>query len=177
MKLPWLENARIEEAEFDLNRFKIRLEGLSGYGVVMTLLLNAALRLYSATPKKLDDRKTENAVKILFVACISICVVLGTYTAVAFQLLGLYSKTAMGIGADDELVEFFEATASIRHGAFASFLCVLVSFKVSFVLSLWLSYDGMIRWYLAGTTGVVALACVATWSRIMTIAGQLLYQA
>jgi hypothetical protein len=77
-------------AKFNLGRAKIRLEGLSHYASVSALLLNGALRIFTATPKKLDDRKDENFVKILFLISITATVVLGGYTATVFSLLGLY---------------------------------------------------------------------------------------
>jgi len=45
------------EAAFDLTRARIRLEGLSSYGVIAVLLMNSALRLYTSVPKNQRSRR------------------------------------------------------------------------------------------------------------------------
>ena len=68
---------------FDLNRAKIRLDGLSSYGVMSVLLLNCAFRLYTSVPKKItnegekDYNKVENAVTLAFLFFTILSIVLG----------------------------------------------------------------------------------------------------
>ena len=161
----------------DLTRVRIRLEGLQAYGVVTTLLMNAALRLYSGTPKKLQDgEQAANVAKILFAISMGCSVLAGAYSTVVFALLGLYSKSALGLGKDEAFLEFFAETASIRDMGFHAFVIALISFKASFVLSLFLNYgEGKMRWWASGIAAIVSVLSYYHWSSIMTIAGRLLF--
>lgn len=162
----------------DLNRVRIRLEGLSSYGVVTALMMNASLRLFASTPKKLKDGdKVDNVAKILFAILISISIMSGAYTTVVFSMLSLYSKSALGLGKDDAYVDFMAETAQIRTSAFDSFLVCLVTVTASVVLSLFLNYDEELRWYASGVALAAALFSWWQWSNILSIAGRLLFKS
>lgn len=163
-------------AALDLARTKLRLEGLHQYGVVTALLMNAALRLFSSTPKKLsNDDSLQDKMKMAFVGCVATTVVFSAYTVIVFSLLGLYSKRALGLGMDGAFCEFFQATTWIRESGFNAFLLALVSFKSSFVLALWLNFEGKLRWWLSGLVLGVDLAGWAAWWTIMQLANQILF--
>ena len=165
------------EPLYDLTRVRIRLEGLHSYEVVTALFMNAALRLFSSTPKTLKaGEKSENIAKILFTIAIGCSVIAGAYTTVVFTLLGLYSKSAIGLGKDLAFVEFFDATARTRKSAFDGFILTLLSFELSFVLSLFLNYKGVLRWCASGTAALAVLASWWSWNHIMGIAGRLLFK-
>ena len=180
MKLPGFQPGRgpaagtvhgaAHDPPFNLDRTKIRLDGLGGYASVSALLLNAALRLFSSTPKTLDQRKWENAVKIFFVALVSATVIFGTYTTMVFSLLSLYSKTALGMGLDKEYVEFFKSTAEIRKSGFLSFVGCVLAFNLSYVVSLYLTYEGSIRYYITSISAVVMAVCIQNWFLIVQYA-------
>lgn len=169
----------VAEAPFDLTRAKIRLEGLHSYGVVTTLMLNASLRLLSATPKAkkgmIKGETIDNAAKILFTAAIVASVISGLYTTIVFSLLGNYAKTAIGLGRDEGGVQFFDATQSIRQNAFHAFIISLISFNTSFILSLFLNYEGKMKWWVAGIAAALSLLSWWQWSSIMHIASQLIF--
>jgi hypothetical protein len=160
----------------DLTRVRIRLEGLSAYGVVSSLMLNAALRLYSSSPKKLQKGETcANIAKILFAISVGSSVLAGAYTTVVFSLLGLYAKSAIGMGKDAACMEFMTGTEHMRLYAFDAFLVALIAFKSSFVLSLFLNYEGKLRWWASGIAAAVSLLSWYHWSTIMVIARNLLF--
>ena len=161
---------------FDLERTKIRLESINSYGVVTALLLQAALRLYSSTPKELGDNKLQNLAKIVFNLSVGLSIICGAYTTVVFSLLGLYSKSALGLNMDASFLEFFAATATVRKRAFDSFLVALVSFELCFVTSLFLNYDGKVRWWVASVAIILALYSWVHWQDIITVAGRLLFR-
>jgi hypothetical protein len=165
------------EPLYDLTRVRIRLEGLHLYEVVTALFMNAALRLFLSTPKTLKaGEKSKNIAKILFTIAIGCSVIAGAYTTVVFTLLGLYSKSAIGLGKDLAFVAFFDATASIRRSAFVRFILTLISFELSFVMSLFLNYEGRMRWCASGIAAVATLTSWWGWNHIMGIAGQLLFK-
>lgn len=162
-----------------MDRVRIRLDGLSCYGVICSLLMNAALRLYSATPKKLDNPHPSftrtDIIKIIFMVSTVISISAGSYTTVVFTLLGLYAKTAIGLGRDAPFLEFFELTAGYRKLAFDAFVVSLVAFQMSFVTSLYLNYDKKLRWWSSGLASVLALFCFWQWWMIIKIASRLLF--
>jgi hypothetical protein len=171
----------------EMDRVRIRLDGLSSYGVICSLLMNAALRLYSATPKKLESSSDTSSkkllfsytktdiIKMIFMASTVISISAGSYTTVVFTLLGLYAKTALGLGRDGPFLEFFELTAPYRKLAFDAFVVSLVSFQISFVTSLYLSYDKKLRWWSSGLASILALFCFWQWGMIIKIASRLLF--
>ena len=158
---------------FNLGRTKIRLEGLNHYASVSALLLNGALRIFTSTPKKLDERKHENFMKILFLISITATIILGGYNATVFSLLSLYSKTFLGMSMDDEYVQFFHDTEPIRKTAFWSFVGTILTFNISFVLSLYLQYEGSIRWWITGISSIIIALCCQNWLLIMKYASHI----
>jgi hypothetical protein len=188
--------ATVPAVVLQMDRVRIRLDGLSCYGVICSLLMNAALRLYSATPKKLDNHQKTAAnpdetgkqkqkqlssftrtdiIKIIFMVSTVISISAGSYTTVVFTLLGLYAKTAIGLGRDAPFLEFFELTAIYRKLAFDAFVVSLVAFQMSFVTSLYLNYDKKLRWWSSGLASVLALFCFWQWWMIIKIASRLLF--
>lgn len=162
----------------DLTRTRLRLEGLHQYGVVAALLMNAALRLFSSTPKKLTDadRRVDRVAKVVFTFAVALSTVLGSYTTIVFALLGLYSKRSLGMGHDDEFLRFFAATTGIRETGFDAFLGMLICFKASFLLSLFLNYEGnpRLRWWVSGLVLAVDMYAWWNWSTIFKLADDLL---
>jgi hypothetical protein len=149
----------------DLARTSIRLESLNSYAIIAALLLNATLKLYTMTPKQTDSshHKLENIARLIFVLSAGLSMICGAYTTVVFSLLGLYSKTALGLGRDQVFLQFFAATAQVRQQGFNSFLTALLSFEVCFVASLLLNYDAKIRWWLLSLSSIVAILSWSHW--------------
>lgn len=165
------------DVPFDLTHVKIRLEGFHAYGVVTTLMLNASLRLFSATPRAkeglINGETINNAAKILFTALIVSSVISGLYTTVVFSLIGMYSKTALGL--NKSVFDFFAATQGIRDNAFHAFIISLISFNSSFILSLFLNYKGEMRWWVAAVAAALSLISWWQWNSIIHIASQLIF--
>mmetsp|Transcript_3541 Transcript_3541/g.8092 ORF Transcript_3541/g.8092 Transcript_3541/m.8092 type:complete len:242 (-) Transcript_3541:175-900(-) len=180
------KEAAAAAAAFDLTRARIRLEGLSAYGVTTGLLMNAAMRLYSSTPKKMKDlseiddddgkddgggdakrvARMENWVTVIFAALVTVTIMSGMYTTITFSLLALYSKTALGMGADAQYLQFLEMTEPIRRIGFDTYIVSLLCFKGAFVCSLFLTFKGRLRYWLSGV-GTLGLAY--SWYNIKTI--------
>ncbi|KAL7537201.1 hypothetical protein ACHAXR_009736 [Thalassiosira sp. AJA248-18] len=172
-------------AEFDMGLAKTRLEGLA-YSTVTTLMMNAALRLFSSTPKKLEPIPTGNAdqakavrlnnyLKVAFSLCISLSVALGAYTTTVFALMSIYSKTALGMGLQKEYLDFFSACAPYRVSGFASFIGTLATYNIGWILSLILNYEGEIRWWIALPAVIVGVIGLIHYRSIIGIAGATVY--
>jgi hypothetical protein len=146
----------------DLSREGYYLQSMSTYAVVTALVMNSALRLFTST--KFPSNKTTstgdssmismmNSVKIassLFKLLETLCIVSGVFTAIMFQLLGIYSKSALGMMNDKGYLAFKAATAVYRKWGFRCFLISLGSFVGVFLLSLYnktiCDNDGADRW-------------------------------
>jgi hypothetical protein len=166
-----------ESKVLDLTRVRIRLEGLHSYGVVTALLMNACLRMFSSTPKRLqpDGDLFTNIVKIIFALVVCVSVTTGSYTTIIFSMLGLYSKTALGMGCDDKFLRFFQATQPLRDSGFHAFIVSLFTFKMAFSLSMFLNYEGRFGWVIGVFSIVASLGFWTKWNECMKIAGEILF--
>lgn len=164
-------------AALDMGRAKTRLEGLQSYTVVTALVMNSALRIFSATPMEItaQDSKIDIWAKSLFVVFCGLSIVAGSYTTVVYTLLGLYSKTALGLGKDEAFTEFFARTMHLRSNGFACFLTALVCFNISFALTLFLKFKGKQRWYASGVAAVLMIMSFHSWWSIMGIAKEVIF--
>jgi hypothetical protein len=115
---------------------------LSSYGVVTVLILNSALRLYTSTKFKKDGTKYDWVAPCLFNLSSGICVISGAFTGVMFQLLNLYSKTALSTGNATGYLAFKAATANFRKLGFYTFLTCLGTFTGTFMLSFYEKVEG-----------------------------------
>lgn len=134
---------------------------LSSYGVVTVLVLNSALVLYLSTKYETKDGAKYDWVKpFLFHLISGVCVLSGTFTGVMFQLLNIYSKTALSMGNEAGYLAFKAATAKFRKLGFYTFLTCLGTFTGTFVLSFYekVKDDGRLGNYFKCFIGMLALA-------------------
>ena len=156
-----------------IDRAKIRLEGLSSYAVIAVLLMNSALRLYTAIPKKItskdskDYNKIENIATWAFSFFSVLSIVTGTNTAIIYSLLNLYSKTALGMGKDAAFIEFFASTADLRTCGFQSMVVSLISFQVSIVFSVFLYFKDKSRYILTFSSGIASFLSIMIWNAVI----------
>jgi hypothetical protein len=168
--------ATVPEGLLDMNRVRIRLEGLSTYAVVSALMLNGSLRLLSGTPNAMEKKKPmENVVKVVFCASILLSILSSVYATVVFFLLGLYCKTALGLNQDAQYMTFMDATAKERKFALDAFLWSLAAFQSSFVSSFFMSYHGPLRWWSAGAAAVLVAWSFRHWIKIVNLAATLIF--
>ncbi|KAL3930245.1 MAG: hypothetical protein SGBAC_011844 [Bacillariaceae sp.] len=109
---------------------------MSSYGVLTVLILNCALRLYTSTKfKRNPTEKNDWVLPNLFSFCAGLCVITGAFTGVMFQLLGIYHKSALGMGNHAAYVAFKQATEGFLQLGFRTFLTCLGSFVATFLIS------------------------------------------
>lgn len=165
-------------AVLDIARVRMRLEGLQVYATLSALLTNACLRLYSSVHETKSEEKRSTATSWaadLFFVCTVISVLSGSFTTIIFGLFSILSKTALGRGLDLEFLEFWKASAMIRESGFESFLCSLISFELSFVLSLFLKFKGRRRNLLLVLASVILLVSIRRWTSLLYLASKLLF--
>lgn len=186
---------------FDMERMKIRLDGLSQYAVICALLLNVCLNIYFNTMKYLEHNNNSTiqneirsnkatsmtqyfsqfhdhgmkVVKLIFILSSIFSIISSAYTAVVFTLLGLYSKAALGMGCDTNFLLFFDTTHKLRESAFDAFVISLVNFELSFLSSLIIAYKGQFRLFIIAITALCLSYSFYHWVSIISIAGRLLY--
>lgn len=121
-------------APLDFSRESMLIQGLGTYGTITALILNAALRMWTSTKFPKDQSKF---VSDVFYVSTTLCVMSGAFTAILFQLLIVYSKTALGNGNDEGYLFFKSATAACRRLGFRCFLTEVITFVGSFLMSLY----------------------------------------
>lgn len=121
-------------AALNLQREGYLLQEMATYATLTALILNAALRLWTST-KFNKDQKT--LVGHVFTVSTALCVISGSFTAILFQMLTIYSKGALGMANDTGYVAFYAATAVYRKWGFRCFLTELSTFVLSFLMSLY----------------------------------------
>ncbi|GAB5365717.1 hypothetical protein AAMO2058_001081900 [Amorphochlora amoebiformis] len=158
---------------FDLQHPRILLDAMNHYGVVSALIMNAGLRLYEKTPIGMPQR-LEKIVGIIFILSVTVSVLSGAYTTVVFALIGMYSKTALGLHLTDEYLEFIKATRVFRQSGYINFLVCLYSFCVSFSLSIFLRAPLWSRWIglILSLIGIVEAS--NQWNKIIRLASALI---
>ncbi len=90
-----------------------------------------------------------NILKLTFGILCASTVALGIYTTTIFTIIGIYSKTALGMGHTDDFVSFFYSCEKFRQFGFRSFVASLASFSISWICALLLTYENETRWWIA----------------------------
>ena len=150
--------------------------------MVAALLMNAALRLYSSTD--IDGGQTDDLpewarhlIKSLFTVAVSVSVLGGTYATVVNCLCGVYAKTALGLGLNEQCLEYLAMTRCFRATSFQCFVASLVSFTISFPLSLFYKTKGSARWLILGAGALITIMMVKDWITILGLANAIVYKA
>ena len=135
-------------AAINFSREGYHLQVMATYGTMTALVMNAALRLFTSTkfPSTTSETSLQafskkqllaiNIASLLFLLTTSLCIISGAFTAILFQLLGIYGKSALSMQNDVGYLSFQSATGGYATWGFRCFLTSLASFVASFLLSL-----------------------------------------
>jgi hypothetical protein len=118
----------------NLSREGYSINELATYGTLTALVMNAALRLWTSTK---FSKEQHSFVSNSFTIATTLCVIAGAFTATLFQLLVIYSQSALGMSNDAGYASFKVATALYRKWGFRCFLTELTTFVYSFMISLY----------------------------------------
>jgi len=167
----------------DIDHMKVRLESYGPYAVVGALLMNAALRICSSTPDiKGLNWKPSWAPRLCRAALIALCataVLSGLYCTVVMTMIGMYSKSALGLGLVEECMEFLRVTWVFRKRAHDAFLCSLASFTGGFAIERALKVrEGETPERMALLLPLAVLACTITsdCSKLLELSAELIYK-
>ena len=145
----------------NMSRESYKLQSMATYSTITALIMNASLRLYTSQKfAKTQDNRTrwcEN----LFQACTTLCIISGAFTAVLFNILGIYSKECLGLQNDAGYLAFSTATAIFRKWGFRCFLTTCMGFVGSFLLSVYersLGEKELGKWVLVGSIILTLMA-------------------
>ena len=148
----------------DMSRVGLRLAGMSSYALVASLLLGAAISLFSLTPIKLEKHHTklEATAMWIYSVLVAINIASSLHTAITMNMLNMYANTALGKGLDARFLEFWNdpSTHALRESAFQSFIMAIQTFKGCFALTVFLrnGYD-------ATTTTTTATTAVKLYNQ------------
>ena len=161
------------QAWVDLDRANFRAEAFSGYGVTSALLLSTALHLFE---KEYDFHGEDEFIRIIFYGTCIICIVTSMTATFVFSLLGLYSSSAIGIGNDFGYLRFLENSKETRVIGFQSMVVSLFCLQASFVIYTYLRFRGTFRILFATIAFVTTVISYQTWTKILRLASQFLFQ-
>ena len=102
--------AATADAALNLSRESYLIQEMATYGTLTALVMNAALRLWTSVKFKREQPVEYYS----FIISTALCVISGAFCAILFQLLGIYSKSALGMVNDDGYRAFQAATAIYR---------------------------------------------------------------
>ena len=117
----------------------------------------------------------ENTIRLVYSMLTSITVALGCYTTIVFTMMGIYSKTALGMGLVENYVNFFNSCAKFRVLGFYAFMGTLMTFSVGWVLALILCHEGEMKWYVAIPPSIITLLATLHFKEIFNLAGTLIF--
>jgi hypothetical protein len=130
-----------KEIALNLGHEGLKMQSMATYSTITALIMNASLRLYTSQKFNIQldaDGKRPRRIQWLesiFTASTILCIVCGVFTAVLFNILGIYSKEALGMGNESGYLAFRDATAVFRKWGFRAFMLTAVSFVTSFLTS------------------------------------------
>lgn len=173
------------EAALNLSREGLKLQSTATYSTITALIMNASLRLY--TSQKFNTKPDANGnrprlvcmLESLFTASTTLCIICGTYTAVLFNILGIYSKEALGVGNEAGYLAFQYATAMFRKWGFRSFLVTCLSFVICFLASVVekTSNEDRVGQAILVASIILALIGVFKINAVLTLATKYIYTA
>jgi hypothetical protein len=129
-----VRGGQVAENLLDLSRESYCINQLATYGTLTALVMNSALRLWTSTK---FPKEQHSFIPNSFTISTALCVTAGAFTAILFQLLVIYSKSALGMSNDAGYASFKMATALYRKWGFRCFLTELTTFVYSFMISLY----------------------------------------
>lgn len=164
------------DAAIDLTRIGMRLNAMSSYALISSLMLGSGLYLFAITPLKTSDvaapgreGKMQRAAVSAFTVLIAACIATSLHTAIIFNVMALYANTALGQALDAEFLRFWNSGVAIalRKNAFFSFVAAIQTFKLSFALSIFLKSDGTHRWVATiAALGIMLASSIAFWQMV-----------
>jgi len=171
------------EAVFDLGRENLKLQSMATYSTITALVMNASLRLYTSQKFEIDVDEHGNRPKrvktmeSVFTASTILCIVSGMFTAVLFNILGIYSREALGMGNESGYMAFTAATAIYRKWGFRAFLTTCLSFVTSFVLSIVekTSNEDRVGQYILIASIILLMFSVYHLQTVLALATKLIY--
>ena len=164
----------------DMGRESYKLQSMAVYSTITALVMNACLRLYTSQKfAKHPITKTTRWCEFVFTAFTTLCIIGGTFTAVLFNILGIYTKECLGMHNDSGYLAFQAATAIYRKWGFRTFLMTCLSFVGSFLLSVYekVREEGSTRVATFIMVGSIVLALLAGFhiQMVLRMATQFIY--
>ncbi|CAJ1954224.1 unnamed protein product [Cylindrotheca closterium] len=171
----------------DLSRLSLEFSAMSSYAVVASLLLGSGLYLFAITPLTIpdpgkgppQDTRLSKWATALFAVMVSVNIAMSLHTVLTFNVMNLYANTALGKGMDDAYIAFWDAPfiRNLRGSAFRAFLVAIRSFKVSFLLSVFLKTNGKHKWVATALAAWLMIWSTFQMEGMIQVAGQTIFKA
>lgn len=139
-KLEQNNNATASE-DISIERATVRLDGLEVYAVVSALTMATSIQCFDShgglrgwDDLMQDGKYLQMGTDMLFLCCSAFGLVAGMHATLVFSLMTMYGRTAVGIGTDEQFMDFFKATGMVRYRGFQTFRASLYLFLMQVLL-------------------------------------------
>ena len=169
------------------------MTAMSSYAVIGSLIMGSALYIFDITPKRFKDfeftktttgkcgswmNRIEKTAIVVFSIVSAITIATSLRTVIIFHIMTLYGNTALSRKSGEEAFALFwysPLNVKLRRSAFRSFLAALQSFRVAFVLSVFLNTDGKHRYVATGAVASILLLTAVQLQQMVKLASYTIY--
>lgn len=165
------------------------MTAMSSYAMVSSLLLGSGLYLFDITPKRHKDyefnkskrgyiERAEKMAIIVFAIVSSISIATSLRTVIIFHIMTLYGNTALSRKFGEEAFVMFwfsPLNIKLRKSAFRSFLVALQTFRIAFILSVFLNTNGKHRYVATGAVTSILLLTAVQLQQMVKLASHTIY--
>ena len=171
------------------------MTAMSSYAVIGSLIMGSSLYLFDITPKRYKDyeftktttgicgswmNRIEKTAIVVFSIVSAISIATSLRTVIIFHIMTLYGNTALSRKSGEEAFALFwysSLNVKLRRSAFRSFLAALQSFRVAFVLSVFLNTDGKHRYVATGAVASILLLTAVQLQQMVKLASYTIYHS
>ena len=170
------------------------MTAMSSYAVIGSLIMGSSLYLFDITPKRFKDyeftkttekgkcgswiNRIEKTAIVVFSLVSAISIATSLRTVIIFHVMTLYGNTALSRKSGEDAFALFwysPLNIKLRRSAFRTFLAALQSFRVAFVLSVFLNTDGKYRYVATAAVASILLLTAVQLQQMVKLASYTIY--
>ena len=170
------------------------MTAMSSYAVIGSLIMGSSLYLFDITPKRFKDyeftkttekgkcgswiNRVEKTAIVVFSLVSAISIATSLRTVIIFHVMTLYGNTALSRKSGEDAFALFwysPLNIKLRRSAFRTFLAALQSFRVAFVLSVFLNTDGKYRYVATAAVASILLLTAVQLQQMVKLASYTIY--
>jgi len=160
----------------NLDRANLRVSGFDTYALIAAVLLQVLIGFYGVISEPEEGAsKVKHFLYEAQLLLVAVSVLTSAYTMVSFLLNKIYAVAALAMHKDVAYAVFTAASGRSRIQAFWSLIVSMVTFLAAFSLNIVSKFKGRKMVLLAVAILLGAAQMGWEWTRIMAVAGQIVY--